>query len=49
MSEQLKTHLAAYGGGRTMVEKMTDWETHVQLWIYGNARAELQRITFQKQ
>ena len=31
MSAQLKTHLTVHGGGRTMVEKMTVWETHVYL------------------
>ena len=31
MSAQLKTHLEVYGGGQAMVEKMTDWKTHVQL------------------
>ena len=31
MLTQFKTHLAVYGGGRTMVEKMIDYETHVQL------------------
>ena len=29
-----------------MVEKMTVWETHVQLWIHSNASVGLQRITF---
>ena len=46
MSAQFKTHLAVHGDGRTMVEKMTVWETHVQLWIYSNAIVGLQRITF---
>ena len=31
MSAQLKTHLAVHCGGRTMLEKMIDWETHVQI------------------
>ena len=30
MSAQFKTILAVHGGSRTMVEKITDWETHVQ-------------------
>ena len=38
MSAQLKRHLAVHGGGRTMVEKMIDWEAHVQLQIHSNAR-----------
>ena len=49
MSTLLKTHLAVHGGGRTMIEKMIDWETHIQLSIHSNARVGLQRITFQKQ
>ena len=39
MSAQLKTHLAVYGGGRTIIKKMIDWETHVQFQIHSNARA----------
>ena len=31
ISVQLKMHLAVYCRGQTMVEKMIDWETHVQL------------------
>ena len=31
MSAQLKTHLAVHGAGRTMIEKMIDWEKHVRL------------------
>ena len=46
MLAQFKTHLAVYGGGWMMVEKMIDWETHVQHWIHSNARIGLQRITF---
>ena len=37
LSAQFKTHLAVHGDGRTMVKKMTVWETQVQLWIYSNA------------
>ena len=45
MSTQLKTRLAVRGSGRMMAEKMTDWETHVQLGIHSNVRVGLQRIT----
>ena len=31
MSVHRKTHLVVHGVGRTMVEKMRDCETHVQL------------------
>ena len=31
MYARLKTHVAVRGSGRMMAEKMTDWETHVQL------------------
>ena len=41
--------MTVYGGGWAMIEKMIDWETHVQLWIHSNARVGLvglQRLTF---
>ena len=44
MFARLKTHLAVRGSRRMMAEKMTDWETHVQLKIHRNARVGLQRI-----
>lgn len=31
MSTQLKTSLALHCSGRMMLEKMIDWETHVQI------------------
>ena len=37
MSAQLKTSLAARGGGRMMVGKMINREMHVQFWIHSNA------------
>ena len=46
MKQLMSAHLAVRGGGRRMVEKMTVWEMHVQLWIHSNARVGLQRITF---
>ena len=45
MSAQLKMCMAVHDGSRMMVEKMNDWETHVQLWVHSNARVGLQRIT----
>ena len=46
MSSQIEKHLAIYGGGQTMVEKIVDWKTHVHLWIHSNARVGPQRITY---
>ena len=31
ISAQLKTRLTVGGSGRMIIEKMIDWETHVQL------------------
>ena len=46
MLAQLKICVAVCGGGQMMVEKMTELETHVQLWIDSNARIGLQRTMY---